>query len=103
MIPKVIFHETAELELIEAAQYYESRLKGLDQAFITEIEHVLKQIRQNPESAPCIQSKITQFIFWLSLITNGGRFTGVDSCKINSFITAMLLLSSFSFRRKFRT
>ncbi len=62
MISTVIFHETAELELIEAAEYYESIRKGLGMAFISEIERAIKQIRQHPDFAPVISKKIRRIV-----------------------------------------
>jgi plasmid stabilization system protein ParE len=54
MISSVSFHEIAELELNEAAKYYESKVNGLGLAFISEVERVTRQIQNNPESAPRI-------------------------------------------------
>lgn len=58
MIKAVSFHETAELELNEAAEYYERRVKGLGEAFISEVERCIKQIQENPELAAKIFKKI---------------------------------------------
>ncbi len=54
MISSVSFHEIAELELNEAAKYYESKVNGLGLAFLSEVERVTRQIENNPESAPRI-------------------------------------------------
>ncbi len=54
MILSVSFHEIAELELNEAAKYYESKVNGLGLAFLSEVERVTRQIQNNPESAPRI-------------------------------------------------
>jgi plasmid stabilization system protein ParE len=54
MISPVSFHEIAELELNEAAKYYESKVNGLGLAFLSEVERVTRQIQNNPESAPRI-------------------------------------------------
>lgn len=54
MISFVSFHEIAELELNEAAKYYESKMRGLGIAFISEMERVTRHIQHNPESAPRI-------------------------------------------------
>jgi len=50
----VSFHELAESELNEAADYYESHVTGLGLAFITEVERSINLIRQNPASFPPI-------------------------------------------------
>jgi hypothetical protein len=54
MISSISFHEIAELELNEAAKYYESKVNGLGLAFLSEVERVTRQIQNNPESAPRI-------------------------------------------------
>jgi plasmid stabilization system protein ParE len=54
MINTVLFHELAESELNEIVQYYESHLKGLGNAFLSEVERGVKLILQNPESGPRI-------------------------------------------------
>ncbi len=54
MIESISFHELAEMELVEAAEYYDSQVKGLGEAFLTEVERAIKLIQQNPESFPSI-------------------------------------------------
>jgi plasmid stabilization system protein ParE len=54
MISSVSFHELADLELNEAAQYYESEVTGLGVAFLAEVERSIKQIQDHPEAAPAI-------------------------------------------------
>ena len=54
MIPLVTIHEVADIELKEAARYYESKVDGLGFAFLDEVERVVNLIRENPESAPRI-------------------------------------------------
>ena len=54
MIPSVSIHEVADIELKEAARYYESKVDGLGFAFLDEVERVVNLIRKNPESAPRI-------------------------------------------------
>ena len=51
MIASVSIHEIAELELNEAAQYYESKVKGLGFTFLVEVERAIEQIKNNPESS----------------------------------------------------
>lgn len=50
MIDSISFHESAESELNEAADYYESQVKGLGIAFLAEVERSTKLIQQHPES-----------------------------------------------------
>ena len=51
MITSVSIHEVADIELKEAARYYESKVNGLGFAFLDEVERVVNLIRNNPESA----------------------------------------------------
>ena len=48
----ISFHQLAELELKEAALYYNSEVPGLGNTFLGEVEHTLDQITQYPSSAP---------------------------------------------------
>ena len=52
------FHQLAELELKEAAQYYESEVAGLGKTFVDEVEHTLKQIALHPEAALMIHDVV---------------------------------------------
>ena len=58
MISSISIHEIADLELNEAAQYYESKVTGLGFAFLSEVERVIEQIQNNPESAPRIRKAV---------------------------------------------
>ncbi len=62
MIESISFHELAESELNEAAEYYESQVKGLGSAFLIEVERATILIRQNPESSPRILKVIRRKI-----------------------------------------
>ena len=54
MSSTVTSHPLADLEIVEASQYYESKVVGLGQAFLTEIEHAISQIHDHPEAAHII-------------------------------------------------
>lgn len=54
MILRVFFHEAAEHELNEAADYYESQVKGLGHAFLNDVQLTIDFIQSNPESSPRI-------------------------------------------------
>lgn len=58
MISSVSFHELADVELNEAAQYYDSEVTGLGVAFLAEVERSIKHIRDRPEAAPLIMKFI---------------------------------------------
>jgi plasmid stabilization system protein ParE len=54
MITSISFHEIAEAELNEAVHYYESEVEGLGEAFLSEVEYAVKQIKAHPEASPAI-------------------------------------------------
>ena len=54
----VSFHDLANLELNEAAQYYESESPGLGQAFITAVERCTDEIIQYPEAGLVVRGSI---------------------------------------------
>jgi toxin ParE1/3/4 len=54
----VSFHELAERELNDAAQYYESESLGLGVAFLNEIDRSCGVIIAHPQSAPMITAPI---------------------------------------------
>ena len=54
----VSFHPLAELELNDAALFYETAAPGLGLAFILEVEHALDQIVSYPTSSPTIQAAV---------------------------------------------
>ena len=49
MITSVTFHALAEIELNDAAHYYEREMKGLGDDFLSEVEQGIKQILQHRE------------------------------------------------------
>ncbi|HEX9971555.1 MAG TPA: type II toxin-antitoxin system RelE/ParE family toxin [bacterium] len=51
---RITFHELAEHELNEAADYYNSKSEGLGNVFLSEVERAVNQILHYPESSPCI-------------------------------------------------
>ena len=62
MITSVSIHEVADIELKEAARYYESKVDGLGFASLDEVERVVNLIRDNPESAPRIYKVVRRKI-----------------------------------------
>jgi plasmid stabilization system protein ParE len=54
----VSFHDLAQLELNEAARYYESESPGLGQAFITAVERCTDEIVQYPEAGLVVRGSI---------------------------------------------
>ena len=51
MSPQLEFHESAELELNEAADFYDLRSPGLGSDFLDEVERGLGHIAEHPEAA----------------------------------------------------
>jgi len=46
------FHELAEQELNDAAQYYDREQVGLGAAFITDVQRCTEAILEHPEAGP---------------------------------------------------
>lgn len=75
-----VFHPLAERELVEAAQFSESRAAGLGSDFIREVEHMLTQIAANPEAgsvfAGIIRRRLVRrFPFAILYSAGNGNFT----------------------------
>lgn len=49
MIPYT-FHPDADVELEEAALFYESRMAGLGKSFAAEVERTISLVREYPEA-----------------------------------------------------
>lgn len=45
----LVFHPDVDVEIIEAAQYYEAHIPGLGSGFLGEVERGLDLISMNPE------------------------------------------------------
>jgi toxin ParE1/3/4 len=52
MIPDVRFHPEAELELLEAADFYDHERPGLGSDFLDEVDRALRGVIEHPESSP---------------------------------------------------
>jgi plasmid stabilization system protein ParE len=52
------FHELADRELNEAAQYYELETPGLGSAFVNEVERCLRSVSQHPEAGPVVHGPV---------------------------------------------
>jgi len=51
-------HEAAEMELNEAADFYDLEVPGLGDVFLDEVQRVLEHIGSFPEAAPVIEGRI---------------------------------------------
>lgn len=58
----ITFHEEAESEVIEAAQFYESKSDGLGAAFLDAIEKTIEDVLANPLTYPLISKEIRRKI-----------------------------------------
>jgi len=54
MNPKVSFHELAEIELNDAAAFFEIEREGLGLRFLSAVEVATSQIQEHPEASPII-------------------------------------------------
>ncbi len=54
----VSFHRLADLELNDAAGYYELESPGLGSAFLAEVERCLEGILQNPEAGVVLRGVV---------------------------------------------
>jgi len=52
------FHDLADRELNEAAQYYELETPGLGRAFVNEVEKCVRSISQHPEAGTAVHGGI---------------------------------------------
>jgi plasmid stabilization system protein ParE len=56
-VTRYTFHESAELELIDAAQYYESRSDGLGRMFLAEVDAAIADVLKYPKAAPVVHGE----------------------------------------------
>jgi plasmid stabilization system protein ParE len=67
----ISIHEIAEIEINEAADFYDLESPGLGKVFIDEIQRVIENISEFPESAPVLRGRLRKkplFKFPYSLI-----------------------------------
>jgi len=58
MNKRISFHELAELELNDAAIFFESETEGLGFRFLAAVESAVTQIEQHPEASPIIDQDV---------------------------------------------
>jgi toxin ParE1/3/4 len=54
----VTYHRLAELELSDAAQYYETESPGLGTAFLNEVERCTAAIVEHPEAGTLVRGSV---------------------------------------------
>ena len=59
---RVEFHPEAELELIEAASYYELQVPGLGEDFEAEVRRATDLLQQHPEIGPHLDDELRRFV-----------------------------------------
>lgn len=59
---KASFHELADRELNEAAQYYELETPGLGLAFVNEVERCVRSISQHPEAGTAVLGSVRRWL-----------------------------------------
>jgi len=52
------FLRPAEMEMLDAAQYYEMQASGLGSAFLDQIDKAIQDIREHPERWPILKHNI---------------------------------------------
>jgi plasmid stabilization system protein ParE len=62
MSPALSIHEVAEIEINEAADFYDLESQGLGDVFIDEIQKALQGIVDFPDAAPLIRGRIRKRI-----------------------------------------
>lgn len=56
------FHPEAELELIEAAAYYELQVPGLGERFGAEVRRATDLLLKHPEIGPRVDAELRRFV-----------------------------------------
>jgi plasmid stabilization system protein ParE len=59
---RVTYHPHAEAELIEAAQYYESRVEGLGKRFLAESDQAVSLIREAPQRWRIVEADVRRYL-----------------------------------------
>ena len=59
---RVIYHPHAEAELIEAAQYYDSRVPALGAQFLDETNRAVARIRETPEGWKVVEGNVRRYL-----------------------------------------
>ncbi len=56
----VSFHENADAEMMEAAQYYENRAFGLGASFLDAVEEAVDKVSAEPEAYQLVGNEVRQ-------------------------------------------
>jgi toxin ParE1/3/4 len=58
----LIYHPDAEVEVIEAARFYEGRVSGLGDRFLREFDAAVSRIVEAPLRSPLIERDVRRFV-----------------------------------------
>lgn len=75
---KIFVRAEAELDILEAAKWYEKNLVGLGEKYLISVESALDSIQRNPEAFPKVHNDIRRillkkFPFGLFYLVDKGR------------------------------
>lgn len=59
---QITFHQDARADLLESAHYYETRIQGLGQIFMDDVEDALAEIQQNPQAYTLVSAELRRKI-----------------------------------------
>jgi plasmid stabilization system protein ParE len=59
---RLIYHPDAELEIVEAVQFYERRVAGLGNRFLQEFDAAIRAILEAPKRSPLIEGDVRRFV-----------------------------------------
>ena len=63
-VSNVEFHEDAEIEMLQAAEFYEAQEPGLEQRFLDEIDKGLLAISGRPQAWPVVSGSIRKKVLY---------------------------------------
>ncbi|NIO39739.1 MAG: type II toxin-antitoxin system RelE/ParE family toxin [Burkholderiales bacterium] len=82
---RVVWHVEAELELIDAARFYEGRVAGLGTDFLAAVDKAVSQIVADPHRFPIVEGEIRRcrvsrfpFSIYFRLIDNTLRILVIN-------------------------
>jgi len=59
---RLIYHQAAEAELIGAARFYETRVRGLGREFLAEFERGVEAILEAPERCRIVSGDLRRYL-----------------------------------------
>jgi toxin ParE1/3/4 len=61
-MPELIFHPDIQYEIRESYQWYESRVQGLGEDFLNELESAFQVIKKIPDAWPLITKNFRRYL-----------------------------------------